>query len=68
MIWKLHGAYQVCSKYLLNNMNVNILKILGYKSYNLKTIFGFQLCGKEKKTLKTLRLKYQGNKTNTDIC
>ena len=43
MIWKLHGTYQVCSKYLLNNMNFNILKNLGYKYNNFKSIFGFQL-------------------------
>ena len=48
MIWKLHGTYQVCSKYLSNNMNLNILKNLGYRSYNFKSI-GFQLCGNEKK-------------------
>ena len=60
MIWKLHGAYQVCSKYLLNNMNFNILKNLGYKSYNFKSISGFQLCGNEKKNIEDPKIEVSG--------
>ena len=59
MIWKLHGAYQVGSKYLLNNMNFKIIKIWVISPTTSKA-FLVSSCMEMKKNIEDPKIEVSG--------